>query len=62
MTEICQKVLDEFGMPAELGLSILVPIFKGNCDIRNCSRYRAVKLLEHGMKVVERVLEKGWIE
>ena len=29
-----------------------------NCDIRNCSFYRAVKLLKHGMKVVERVLER----
>ena len=36
----------------------MVPIFKGNGDIRNCSCYRDVKLLEHGMKVVERVFEK----
>ena len=27
-------------------------------DIRNCRCYRAAKLLEHGMKVVERVLGK----
>ena len=27
-------------------------------DIMNCSCYRAAKLLEHGMKMVERVLEK----
>ena len=32
--------------------------FQGMGDIRNCSCYRAVKLLKHGMKVVERVLEK----
>ena len=38
--------------------SIVVQIFKGKNDIRNCSCYRAVKLLEHGMKVVERVMEK----
>ena len=56
--EICQKVLDGFGMPAEWALSIVVPIFKGKGDIRNCRCYRAMKLLEHGMKVVERVLEK----
>ena len=30
----------------------------GKGDVRNCSCNRAVKLLEHGMKVVERVLEK----
>ena len=45
-------------MPAEWALSIMVPIFKGKGDIRNCSCHRAVKLLEYGVKVVERVLEK----
>ena len=36
----------------------MVPIFKGNVNIRNCSCHLAAKLLEHGIKVVERVLEK----
>ena len=35
----------------------MVPIFKGKRDIRNCSCYGAVKLLDHGMKMVERVFE-----
>ena len=29
MAEICQKVLDGFGMSAEWALRILVPIYKG---------------------------------
>ena len=33
-------------------------IFKEKGHIRNCICYCAVKLLEHGMKVVQRVLEK----
>ena len=45
-------------MAVEWALSIMVPIFKGKGDIRNCSCNRAVKLLEHGMKLVERVLKK----
>ena len=57
MAEICQKVLDGFGMPAEWALSILVTIFKKG-DIRNCICYRTVMLLEHGMKMVERVLKE----
>ena len=57
MAEICLKVLDGFGMLAEWALSIVVPIIKGKGHIRNCSCYRAVKLLEHG-RVVERVFEK----
>ena len=62
MAEICQKVLDGFGIPAEWALSIVAPIFKGKGDIRNCSCYRAVKFLEHGMKVVESVMKKSFIE
>ena len=58
MAEICQRILDGFGMPVEWALSIVVPIFKGKGDIRNCNCYGDVKLLEHGMKVMERVLEK----
>ena len=45
-------------IPAEWGICIMVPIFNGKGAIRKCSCYRAVKLLEHGMKVVEKVLEK----
>ena len=58
MAEICQKVEDGFGMPAEWALTIVVLIFKGKGDIRNCRCNRVVKLHEHGMKVVERVKEK----
>ena len=43
-------------MPIELAVSIVAPIFIGKCDIR------AVKHLEHGMKVVKRVLEKWFME
>ena len=59
MAEICQNVLSGFGMPAEWALSVVVPIFKGKGDIMNCNCYRAVKLLEHGMKVVEMVGGSG---
>ena len=36
MTEICQIVLDGFGMPVEWVLGMVVPIFKGKGDIRSC--------------------------
>ena len=62
MAEICQRVLYGFGMPAEWALSIVVPTFKGKCDIRNSICYRAVKLLENGMKVVKMVFEKSIVE
>ena len=45
-------------MPVERALSIVVPVIKGKGDIRNCSFHRAMKLFVHGIKVVERVLER----
>jgi Reverse transcriptase (RNA-dependent DNA polymerase) len=38
--------------------SILLPVFKGKGDPLKCGSYRALKLQKHGMKVLERVLEK----
>ena len=35
----------------------MVLIYKGK-DVTNCVGHRGVKLLEHGMKIIERVLEK----
>ena len=58
MVELCQHVLDGKGMPDEWQTSVLVPIFKGKRDVRNCNTYRGVKLLEHAMKIVERVLAR----
>ena len=45
-------------MLGEWALSVMVQIFKGKCDIRNCWCYGAMKLLEYAMKVVKRMLEK----
>ena len=58
MVELCQGVLDGRGMPDEWALSVLVPIFKRKGDAMSCEAYRGVKLLEHAMKIVEKVLEK----
>ena len=35
-----------------------MPIFKGKGDVMNCGSCRGVKLLKHGMKIIERVLER----
>ena len=32
---------------------ILIPIFRGKGDVRSCGSCRSIKLLEHGMKVVD---------
>ena len=59
MKKLCQKVLDGEGMPEEWKTSVVVPIFKGKGDVMDCGAYRGVRLLEHAMKIVERVLESG---
>ena len=58
MLQLCQRVLDGKGIPDEWKTSVVVPIFKGKEDVMNCGSYRGVKLLEHGMKIIERVLER----
>ena len=58
VVELCQSVLDGRGMPDEWALSVVVPIFKGKGDAMSCGAYRGVKLLEHAMKIVEKVLER----
>ena len=42
-------------MPDDLALSVVVPIFKGKGDAMSCMSYKGVKLLEHAMKIVEKV-------
>ena len=45
-------------MPDEWKTSVTVPIFKGKGDVMSCGSYREVKLLEHAMKIVEKVLQR----
>ena len=45
-------------MPDEWKTIVIVPIFKGKGDVMSCGSYRGVKMLEHAMKIVERVLER----
>ena len=58
MTELCNNMLDGKEFPEDWKSSILVPLYKGKGDARECGSYRGVKLLEHGLKVMERVVEK----
>jgi len=58
MMQLCQQVLYGNGIPDEWKTSMVLPIFKGKGDVMTCGSYKRVKLLEHGMKIVERVLER----
>ena len=45
-------------MADEWKASVIVSIFKGKGNVMSCGSYRGVKLLEHAMKIIERVLER----
>ena len=45
-------------MPADWAASVAIPILEGKGYIMICGMYRGVKLLEHAIKIVEKVLEK----
>ena len=58
LTSICNRIVKEESIPESWQMSKLVAIYKGKGDVLECSSSRGIKLLEHGMKVVERVLER----
>jgi len=45
-------------IPEDWKSSTTKPIYKGKGDAMECGKYRWVRLLEHGKKVYEYVLEK----
>ena len=56
--KLCQRVLDGRVMPDEWKTNEIAPIFKEKGELMSCGSYRGVKLLEHAMRIVERVLER----
>ena len=58
LAEVANNMLEGNKMPESWRKSDLIPIFKGKGDVRSCGNYRSIKLLEHGMKVIERILER----
>jgi len=44
-------------IPENWKSSVTLPIYKGKGDPMECGSYRGTKLLEHAMKVVERIFE-----
>ena len=45
-------------MPESWKRSTVVPLYNSKGNLLECGNYCTIKLLEHGMKVVERVFEK----
>ena len=45
------------GAPEDWKSSVVLPIYRGKGDSMECGSYRGIILLEHAMKVVERIFE-----
>ena len=59
MTELYNAVVREGKIPKNWSRSWLVNVYKGKGDALACGLYRGIKLVEHAMKVLERVIEKS---
>jgi hypothetical protein len=58
VTYVCNAVIKDGKIPADWKRSQIVNVFKGKGDALECGSYRGIKLLDHVMKVLERVIEK----
>ena len=58
MTDLINNIVKEDCIADDWRNCILMPVYKGKDDPLVCGSYRAIKLLEQLMKVLERVLEK----
>ena len=57
LSNLFKDILFKDKLPEEWMLSWLVPIFKGKGDPLNPNSYREIKLLEHALKLYEKVLD-----
>jgi hypothetical protein len=57
VTDVCNAIVQEGKMPKDWDKSWMVNVYKGKGDALECGSYRGIKLLEHVMKVLERVIE-----
>lgn len=58
LADVANDMLSGLKMPDSWRKSVLIPLYKGKGDARTCGNYRSIKLLEHGMKVIERIFEE----
>ena len=57
LVNVLIRLLQGKKMPDEWRRSVLVSLYKGKGDIKECGNYRGIKLMSHFMKLWERVIE-----
>ena len=58
MSDLLKAAWVKEKIPEDWRKSLIVPIFKKKGDILECGNYRGIKLLEHELKILERILDK----
>ena len=51
-----QNIMNAESAPMQWSDSITIPLYKGKGDALECGKYRGLRLLDHGMKIYERIL------
>jgi len=57
LLDLRNGILKEGCIPEDWKSSVILPIYKEKGDPTECGSYRGIKLLEHAMKVVQRIFE-----
>jgi len=55
LLDLCNGIVKEGCVPEDWKSSVVLTIYKGKGDPLECVSYRAIKLLEYAMKVVEKI-------
>jgi len=55
--DLCNSMLKECCIPEDWKSSVVLPSYEVKGDPMECGCYRGIKLLEHAMKVMERISE-----
>ena len=58
MKDLLRAIWEEEEMPRDWEESLMIYIFKQKGDIMECGNHRGIKLTEHGLKVLERILDE----
>jgi len=56
--DLCNEVVREGRIPGDWKHSLMVSVYKGKGDALECGSYRGIKLIDHGLKILERLIEK----
>jgi len=55
--DLCNSIVKEGWIPGDWKSRVVLPIYKGKGDPMESGSYREIKLLEHTMKVMQRIFE-----